>query len=376
MATTEVLTDTEEGLREVLQHKIDEKIEEGQRRSKDILDRIERDGSMLEDFIAPLGQDAPVYFDSNGSLFMEFGGNGNSQKFTLHPHAAEQAGEKLGIPSAYIRNLALGNEDWQRRLAARTLNDHCAHSLRQRVLVRSVGNQIRGVLSDQYRRLSSPEITKAFITEIHSAGARVFDAYADDLRFWLEVLLPTIIPIKTQRNGIVHLAFGLRLANSDFGDGALEVRFFFLQGRCLNGSVLESVMRRVHLGGRIPDDFRLSDETYRLDTQTQASVLRDIVRQLLSKEELVHRGKIIQGASEMVVDLEQEIKRLPRIGLVPIEVQAIQKKLLESNLDDGVTGEPTLWKLSQAVSAVARDVEQRRQRELQEIAGELMLRNN
>lgn len=42
--------------------------------------------------------------------------------------------------------------------------------------------------------------------------------------------------------------------------------------------------------------------------------------------------------------------------------------------DDGVTGESTLWKLVQGITAHSRELEPRRQRDLQEIAGDLMNR--
>ena len=364
-----------ESLVDVLEARLDAEIARGQERSKHALARIEREGTLLEDFIAPLGGSSTVTFDANGSTAMIVREQERERRFDVHPHAAYQAGEKLGIPGTFVRNLAAG-VDWQKQLAARLLNDHVQNATRQRVLVRTVGDEVRGVLSDQYRRLSSPLLTASFIKSVTTLGGSVIDAHADDTRFWIEVLRREIIPVETPKNGTVHLAFGARFSHSDFGDGALDIRFFFKQAICLNGAVTESSMRQIHLGSRLPQDMQLSEQTYRLDTETQASAIQDITRKLFNREELINRGKQIQGASENEVDLTAEIKRLPRIGLMQGEAKAVEQVLLKNDPDDGVQGAPTLWKLSQAVAAVARDADGRRRREIEEIAGALMLRKN
>ena len=45
-----------------------------------------------------------------------------------------------------------------------------------------------------------------------------------------------------------------------------------------------------------------------------------------------------------------------------------------NNPDDGLSGGATLWKLTQAITAHARELAPARSRELQEISGELMAR--
>lgn len=51
-----------------------------------------------------------------------------------------------------------------------------------------------------------------------------------------------------------------------------------------------------------------------------------------------------------------------------------ERVLMANKIDDGVTGESTLWKLVQGITAHSRELEPRRQRDLQEIAGDLMNR--
>ena len=260
-----------ETLTQILEEKISKRIEAGVNQSRSILQRIESEGNVLNDFIVPLGsrnEESRMMFspvEDNGIYKVDLSiKNGSERHFSMHPHATMQAGDKLGIPGAYIRNLAESRKDWAVSLAARTLNEHSLHTQRQRVLVRSIDTEIRGVLSDQYRRLNTPEIYKMFIQSCRKADAQIYSAMVTDTKSSLEALIPTLINIPTEKNGIVSMAFGFRISNSDFGDGALEFRMFMVQAICLNGMVTDSMIREIHLGKRISEDFNWSERTYKL----------------------------------------------------------------------------------------------------------------
>lgn len=82
----------------------------------------------------------------------------------------------------------------------------------------------------------------------------------------------------------------------------------------------------------------------------------------------------IQGASAMEVDMEKELKSLQKGKMSKDEVKGVEKLLMANRPDDGITGESTLWKLVQGITAHSRELEPRRARDLQEIAGDLMNR--
>lgn len=57
----------------------------------------------------------------------------------------------------------------------------------------------------------------------------------------------------------------------------------------------------------------------------------------------------IQGASEIDVDFDKELKSLVQRGaLLKSEGREVEKLLMNNNPDDGITGGATLWKLAQA----------------------------
>ena len=75
------------------------------------------------------------------------------------------------------------------------------------------------------------------------------------------------------------------------------------------------------------------------------------------------------------MDFEAELKKLVKGGrLQKTEGEGVQKLLMANNPDDGLSGGATLWKLTQAITACARELAPARSRESQEISGELMAR--
>lgn len=367
----------QQGLNEVVMNKVQRMIDGKAVGVQATMERLINEGKIAQDYIAPIGinlkakEHAPVVTFSGDSRLMM---NLPDGQFTMHDNAIYQVAERMGIPSRYLRSLAQG-EPWAILLAAHLLNQHSEWTQRSRVLVRTVGSQVRGVLSDSYRRLNSVEILTAFVQEAAGQGAVISDAYMNDTKVWAETILPTPITVPTAKNGDVIIFAGARFSTSDYGDGAVDMRAFLLNGACLNGMVRESVMKQVHLGSKLPDNLALSDETYRLDTQTTVSAVKDLTKGLFSRDNLMQRAIEIQGASEIEVDFNHELKRLTKDGgLLKTEGKEIEKILMRNNPDDGVQGGATLWKLTQAITAHARELTPERSRELHEISGSLLKR--
>ena len=370
-------TELQQGLNEVVMNKVQRMIDGKAVGVRETMERLVNEGKIAQDYIAPIGVNlkindhSPVItFSANGSLRMDM----PDGQFTLHDKAIGQLADRMGIPQRYLRGLASG-EPWAKQLAATLLNEHSGWTQRSRVLVRTVGKQVRGVLSDSYRRLNSVEILTAFVQEAADQGAVISDAYMNDTKIWAETILPTPLTVPTANNGDVVIFAGARFSTSDYGDGAVDMRAFLLNGACLNGMVRESVMKQVHLGSKLPDNLQLSQQTYELDTKTTVSAVRDLTKGLFSKDNLMKKAIEIQGASEMEVDFEHELKRLTRDGgLLKQEGKEVEKILMRNDPEDGVQGGATLWKLTQAITAHARELSPERSRELHELSGQLLNR--
>lgn len=379
MTATTATTDLQRGLNEVVINRVHRMIDGKAKGVQATMERLINEGKIAQDFIAPIGVNLKA---KDHSPVITFGGDNDSHlmmnmpdgQFTLHDNAVGQLADRMGVPSRYLKTLA-GGKEWQVMLAAEILNQHSDWTQRSRVLVRAVGSQVRGVLSDSYRRLNSVEILTAFVQEAAGQGAVISDAYMNDTKVWAETILPQPIIVPTAKNGDVVIFAGARFSTSDYGDGAVDMRAFLLNGACLNGMVRESVMKTVHLGSKLPDTLALSQKTYELDTQTTVSAVKDLTKGLFSRENLEQKAYEIQGASEIEVDPEKEITKLTKSGLLlKAEGKEVEKILMKNDPNDGVQGAATLWKLTQAITAHARDLTPERSRELHEISGNLMNR--
>ncbi|GAB6010400.1 hypothetical protein MK137Hg11_000304200, partial [Dysgonomonas reticulitermitis] len=176
----------QQGLNEVVINKVQRMIEGRQTGVRETMRRLVHEGNIAQDYVAPIGvelrqreQSPVITFSGDGELMM----NMRQEQFTLHDNAVGQLAERMNVPSQYLRGLARGDE-WQRQLAATVLNEHSSWTGRQRVLVRSVGMEVRGVLSDSYRRLNSVEILTAFVEEAGRQGAVIADAKMTDTKIW------------------------------------------------------------------------------------------------------------------------------------------------------------------------------------------------
>lgn len=377
MTTIQTEPTLQQGLNEVVMNKVQRMIDGKAVGVQATMERLIHEGKIAQDYIAPIGvnlkaqdHEPVITFAGDSQLTM----NMPDGQFTMHDNAIAQMADRMGIPQRYLRQLASG-EPWAIALAAYLLNQHSDWTQRSRVLVRTVGTQVRGILSDSYRRLNSVEILTAFMQEAAGQGAVISDAYMNDTKVWAETILPTPITVPTKNNGEVIIFAGARFSTSDYGDGAVDMRAFLLNGACLNGMVRESVMKQVHLGSKLPDNLALSQQTYELDTKTTVSAVKDLTKGLFSKDNLMAKAIEIQGASEVEVDFTKELKRLTSNGgLLKQEGKEVEKILMRNNPDDGVQGGATLWKLTQAITAHARELSPERSRELHELSGQLLNR--
>lgn len=103
--------------------------------------------------------------------------------------------------------------------------------------------------------------------------------------------------------------------------------------------------------------------------------LNDVV---INKVQRMIDGKSVgvQAAMERLInDFEHELKNLTKNGsLLKQESKEVEKILMRNDPEDGVQGGSTLWKLTQAITAHARELTPERSRELHEISGALLNR--
>jgi hypothetical protein len=288
---------------------------------------------------------------------------------TIHPHALSQIASSAGIPGAYLAELSTAKDGWARELAARILTEHYTNSeaASKRFLVRSVRSQVRGVLSDRFRRLDSRPLLDTFMATCQEIGAMPIDGHASDLRVAMKALMPTIYePIPNE-----CLCLGVEWGNSDYGSARHSVRAFIYRMWCSNGATLEDVLSQVHLGRQLGDDIEFSSRTYELDTRASVSALRDVVRGTLGPKKIENLLGTIKAAHEAKIDWKGASGKLAK-ALTKGELKAAQEAF-DSNDVINLPEEKTMWRVSNALSWIAGKTDNEdRKLELQRLAGQVL----
>lgn len=344
------------GYREIL----DRKIAMGARSAGNVIEAIHRD--VPKDQIASA---RAVQFEAGGTTVV-FRAKLGHDVYSISDHALQQAAERAGAPGSYVRELAREtDQDWKRELAAEILNRSFQHS-EGRLLARSVGGQLRGVLSDRFRRLDSRPLVDALVAEAQAVGAVPIDGTATETRVALKVVLPGIVePIPGE-----YLALGIEWSNSDFGNGSHGIRAFAIRVVCLNGMTRENLLKQIHLGGRLHEQIEYSDRTHRLDTAASVSALRDVVRGALGPKGVEEMTNAIRAASQRAYSGKQLGNAVRALA------KADQKAVVDAFESQDVINLPagdTAWRASNAISWVARHCEDAEKRlEMERLAGQVV----
>jgi hypothetical protein len=109
----------------------------------------------------------------------------------LHRHATLQMAQTLDLPVKFIDSLQTTPKPWAQELLAHNLSTVFANRFSsRRYLLRSVSGEVRGFLSDRYRRLDSRPIIDAFAKAVQAKGAVPYEGYVTDTKIALQAIMP------------------------------------------------------------------------------------------------------------------------------------------------------------------------------------------
>lgn len=290
----------------------------------------------------------------------------------IHDHALQQFCSRGKMNLKFARALQElscetgGRGEWATELLAHNLNElyRKGPGNGKRYLMRSVDAQVRGWLSDRYRRLDCRPLLKAFHEcALVQAGAVPMRGYALATKVAIRVVLPTVFePIPNQ-----PMMYGLEWHNSDFGHGTHSMRAFIHQPWCTNEATRDDVLREVHRGGRLNEDFAYSQKTYKLDQKASESALRDTIAGLLSPKNVDETMAIVKQAHDDKVDPKQIPQMLKQLRKG--EIESVKEAFTSADIENLSPGQ-NKWRLSNAISFVATQTEDKyRALELERMSG-------
>lgn len=312
-----------------------------------------------------------------GSIYVQTADN----EFLLHKHAVNQMVGRTGILTGTVANKMVGaatrdNEDnvidaWGRDLLLHNLRTMFHKGDRERVLIRAVntdrGQEVRGFLSDKYRRMNCGPIMEKFaataMNEFDAVPVRMHDNqrrfqanYYHDIRMGFSMFLPYVFrPIDSLRNEVMII--GLMVENSDFGGAALTVSMVVVRIECTNLMVTQDELRKVHLGARLSEDIRFSEDTYVKDTETMALAVRDMTRTLLGPARVNAYTNNVKRAATQEVDADNLMATLRASGHLLKADETEIKKLYNSADVELMPPGNTAWRATNAISLFANNME-------------------
>ena len=350
-------------------HKLELLIEKGRATAGSVVEHVMK--HQPEDRLVRSSDLSFVANAGNSEVSVSFPHGSGAQTQTgqsLHRNALTQMAQATELPLKFVDALQDTGASWGRELLAHNLNTIFQQRMpRHRYLIRSLGSQVRGFLSDRYRRLDSRPIVEAFASAVQQKGAFPYAGYVTDTKIALQAIMPEVYePIPGEL-----VAYGLSLENSDFGNGALSVRAYLLRIWCSNLAITQEEMRQVHLGKRLDESMLYSNRTYELDARATVSALKDVIKGQLDAGSLRRRMDAVRHANDQEVNpqrAKETFRRLLQKGESEAALQAFESPDTY-NLPAGNTN----WRLSNAISWIAGQTkDSERKLDLMKIAGDVL----
>lgn len=288
----------------------------------------------------------------------------------VHPHALGQFADRVHFSTKVLHELEAENAYWARELITTNLNTLYAHRPKDqdKVLVRSVGTKVRGVLSNGYRTEDSRPAIDAIFGVARDAGAVIAGGSALDTRCSFKVMLAEPVELFEGEWAV----FGLDYRTSDYGHGARDLMGWVLRLICLNGASVIANYRRIHIGKRLEDEVEYSERTRKLNSAASAAAARDIAKSLLGPEAIKKQIEQVRAANAAHLDPDAAVATLKKT-VNKDELKSIVDKFNSPDVELLPPGQ-TPWRWSNAISWLAtQTADADRRLDLEKMAGDVLL---
>jgi hypothetical protein len=347
------------------QAKLQSMVDAGRDRAMKGIEAINAEYGLRHDFMArPTG--LTVGWKAK-DLTVEVKGEG---AFALTQHARGQLLQQAAIPTAFAD--ALSRHDLNdllrfnlEKLLPRTAPDG--------LLVRTVGDTAKGILSPSYRIIDGSPLFEAFIMESMRAGLVPHSGEVTDTRAFVQFIQPRVIEVFPGE----HVVFGMELKNSDYGNGALALAVTIWRLLCTNGLVGHDMFRKVHLGKRFDgfgegqETVKLSAKTLELDAATLKSGLADVMKQLPAHVEA--SVETLRSAGEQVVNVPQALQALQKRGLKKATLDKVKALYETEQPVESLPQQAGAWRFSNVLSLLANSAQGDEAHDLRELAADMII---
>lgn len=294
-------------------------------------------------------------FDPNYCSIKFISDEGETRNSPLYRYALSQLCSKLGVPVNYIEKcINKGMLD----LASDNINSWL-EDFGKNLYIREYKGKVRGVLSDKFSLLDTPDIVKALSNTIDPNQYHVKGSYMSHERFHARIVQKEKMNINGE-----ELFAGVQVDSSDVGRSNLIVSYFIYRQVCSNGLCIAqgggNLFQQKHIG--------ISSEEFMSGLKNGLSniaVLTDKAEEfiLFSKKKKLEIGNFKDKDSSSVKAF--------------LETLRYKTKLSEEGADKVIellttTYEPTKWGLINAITQHSQEYTLERRIELEQIAGNML----
>lgn len=261
--------------------------------------------------------------------------------FPILPLAHDQIGGRSGIPAKYYDRMLVEAPEL---LCANVNAWHRINPANR--MIRTLGGDMRALLSDRYNRIENEEIAKvAFPVLAELPGVQIVSSDVTDKRLYIHFVVPTIEgEVKV---GDVVQAGGI-ISNSEVGCGAVSVSGLIWRLWCLNGAKTADTFRKNHVGRQVEDSEQLwADDTRQADDRAILLKVRDMVRAVVDETRFKANLAKMQGlaTAKITGDPTKAVQVLAaKVGTSEAEEGGILRSLIEG-------ADLSAWGLLNAVTA-------------------------
>ena len=327
--------------------------------------QIERQSAERKDYVAPQGRvEAQV---SEAGQVVLAGFNGDAYGVTAHAHS--QLAQALSIPKAYYDRMNAAQPD----LLARNINTWMKAEAPEKRMFRTLGGQVRAVLSPKYRPLDNFELATAILPKLLGMKVEVMSAALTETRMYIKVILPELsdaLPAgmtwgsghnriaEYGGNEAGRLVAALTVRNSEVGDGALAVEPSVFTTWCTNLAVMkQAAMRKYHVGRGIDggDTWEvMRDATREADDRAFFMKVADVVAAAFDPKVFAGAVEQIRNASQDKIE-SKELAKVVEVATRTLALPAGSQGSILTYLAQG--GDFSRWGLSSAITATANGLE-------------------
>lgn len=311
--------------------------------------------SLCEDFNVTSASEKNMRFYSDGRLAYVPDNASTVQISGMSRYAMSQLCNKLGIPIRYIEKcFDSGMSDLATENVNAWLQDY-----NKNLFIREYNGKIRGVLSDRYMTLDTPNIMEVISSVIPSAEYSTKGYYLSPERFHARIVQNEMMNI-----GGEDLFAGIQIDSSDVGRSTLQVRFMIFKQVCTNGLCISKgggvLFEQKHIGISIDEFYNsFKDSMHRIPYLMES--VTDFIEEARQTDD---RYNVAHFSESQMKDFVEKVKLKTRLS-----DESMNKVI--SMMTEKYS--PTRWGLINSLTEVAQDFTLERRVELEKIAGDLLL---